>query len=126
MRKPELRDEDPPDDAVVVVRGGLHSLDPEKVVEVCEDSFADCGFYGLSTFAAFDGDVAGLCDRLERLRSPGTIWTARCGDLRLAGFSLAATDASPHFDVVLPDLEPGTVNAVRACFVARENPAKRR
>ena len=61
MRQPELRDEDPPDDVVVVVRGGLHSLDPDKVVEVCEDSFADFGFYGVSVFAALDGDVEALC-----------------------------------------------------------------
>ena len=126
MRQPELRDEDPPDDVVVVVRGGLHSLDPDKVVEVCEDSFADFGFYGVSVFAALDGDVEALCKRLERLRSPGTIWTAVCGDLRTAGFTLAATDAPPHFDVVLPDLDPGTVDALRACFVARNNPARDR
>ncbi len=126
MPTPELRDEDPPDDAVVVIRGGLHSLDVEKVIEVCSDSFADYGFYGLSVFAALDGDVEGLCLRLERFRSPGTIWVGNCGELRRAGFSLAATDASPHFDVVLPSLDRDTVDAVRACFEARENPAKRR
>lgn len=38
MRRPELRNEEPPDDAVVVIRRGLHSLDIEKVIEVCEDS----------------------------------------------------------------------------------------
>ena len=63
MRPPELRDEQPPDDAVVVIRGGLYSLDAEKVIEVCEDSFADFGFYGLSVFAALNGDVEGLCQR---------------------------------------------------------------
>ena len=126
MRPPELRDEDPPDDAVVVIRGGLHSLDAEKVIEVCLDSFADFGFYGLSVFAAPDGDVEGLCRRLERLRSPGTIWVARYGRLRAAGFTLAATDASPHFDVVLPSLAPDIVDAVRACFGARSNPARQR
>jgi hypothetical protein len=60
MRPPELRDEQAPDDAVVVIRGGLHSLDVEKIVEVCEDSFADFGFYGLSVFAVLDGDVEAL------------------------------------------------------------------
>jgi hypothetical protein len=126
MRPPDLRDEDPPDDAVVVIRGGLHSLDAERVVEVCEDSFADFGFYGLSVFAALDGDVEGLCRRLERFRSPGTIWVASCGRLRASGFTLVATDASPHFDVVLPSLAPDIVEAVRACFEARANPAKDR
>jgi hypothetical protein len=126
MRPPELRDEQPPDDAVVVIRGGLHSLDASKVVEVCEDSFADFGFYGLSVFAAIDGDVEALCLRLDRLRSPGPIWVATCRALRASGFELAATDASPHFDVVLPSLDRGIVDSVRACFEARDNPAKRR
>ena len=126
MPPPDLRDERPPDDAVVVIRGGLHSLDAEKVIAVCEDSFADFGFYGLSVFAAIDGDVEALCLALERFRSPGTIWVATCGRLRAAGFSLAATDASPHFDVVLPSLDRSTVDAVRACFEARDNPAKHR
>jgi len=76
--------------------------------------------------AALDGDVEGLCQRLERLRSPGTIWVASCGRLRAAGFTLAATDASPHFDVVLPSLTPDIVESVRACFEARANPAKDR
>ena len=126
MRPPELRDEQPPDDAVVVIRGGLHSLDIEKIIEVCEESFADFGFYGLSVFAALDGDVEALCSRLDRLRSPGTIWVASCGRLRAAGFELAATDDSPHFDVVLPSLDTGIVDSVRACFEARDNPAKHR
>ncbi len=126
MQTPELRDDEPPDDAVVVIRGGLHSLDAEKVIQVCEDSFADFGFYGLSVFAAFDGDVEALCLRLDRLRSPGTIWVASCGALRTAGFELAATEAAPHFDVVLPSLDSGIVDAVRACFEARDNPAKQR
>jgi len=126
MRAPELRDEEPPDDAVVVIRGGLHSLDTEKVIQGCEDSFVDFGFYGLSVFAAFDGDVEALCLRLERLRSPGTIWVARCGTLRGAGFTLAATDAAPRFDVVLPSIDALTIEALQACFEAMDNPAKKR
>jgi hypothetical protein len=101
----EFRDEEPPDDAVVVIRGGLRSLDVEKVIELCEDSFVEFGFYGLSVFAAFDGDVEALCLRLDRLRSPGVVWVANCGALRAAGFELAATDASPHFDVVLASVD---------------------
>lgn len=126
MTATEIRDEEPPDDAVVVIRGGLHSLDVEKVIEVCEDSFVDFGFYGLSVFAALDGDVEALCLRLERLRSPGVVWVANCGTLRAAEFELAATDASPHFDVVLPSLDRDIVNSVRACFEARDNPARKR
>ena len=122
----EFRDEEPPDDAVVVIRGGLRSLDVEKVIELCEDSFVEFGFYGLSVFAAFDGDVEALCLRLDRMRSPGVVWVANCGALRAAGFELAATDASPHFDVVLPSLDRDIVDVMRACFEARDNPARKR
>jgi hypothetical protein len=74
---------------------------PEKVRELCEDSLADSGFYGLSLFAALDSDVPGLCRSVPRLRSPGTIWVATCGELPQRGFGLLATDARPHFDIVL-------------------------
>ncbi len=121
---PSMRDEAPPGDDVVVVRGGLHSLALEKMREVCEDSLADSGFYGLSVFAVLDGDVQRLCERVPRLRSPGTIWVATCHELRRRGFDLLASDARPHFDIVLPDLEPGTIEALVACFTAIENPAK--
>ncbi len=114
----------PPDDAVVVIRGGLHSLDAEKVIQVCEDSFVDFGFYGLSVFAAFDGDAEALCLRLDRLRSPGTIWVANCGRLRAAGFELAATDAAPHFDVVLPSLDRGIVDAVAGLLRGPRQPGQ--
>jgi hypothetical protein len=123
---PTIRDEEPPGDDVVVVRGGLNSLASEKVREVCEDTLADSGFYGLSVFAALDGDVRRLCERVPRLRSPGTIWVATCGQLRRRGVALLPTDAQPHFDILLPDLEPGTIEALVACFTRIDNPAKQR
>ncbi len=122
--KPLIRDEQPPDDAVVVIRGGLHSLDLARIRETAEDSLADVGFYGLSVFAAYDGDVRALCERIQRLRSPGVIWVARVADLRANGFELVATDAAPHFDVVLPDLAAGTIAMLIWCFESRPNPLK--
>jgi hypothetical protein len=124
LPRPSIRDESPPDDAAVVVRGGLHSLDVEKVRDTCLDSMADSGFYGLSVFATLDGDVAALCARVRRLRSPGTIWVAQCGALRRSGFELLATDAQPHYDVVLPNVETATIQRVVACFESRPNPLK--
>ncbi len=107
-----------------MVRGGLRSLETGKVREACLDSLADVGYYGLSVFAALDGDVLGLCRSVRRLSNPGTIWVARCGDLRRQGLALLATEASPHFDVVLPDVEPGTIEALVACFSSISNPVK--
>ena len=86
--------------------------------------FPRTGTSGVSVFAAHDGDVWALCQRLRRLQSPGVIWVARCGDLRSAGFSLLATDAAPHFDVVLPDLTVGTLAGLVGCFESRPNPLK--
>jgi hypothetical protein len=123
---PRVRDERPPDDAALVIRGGLHSLDLDKVRAVCLDSMADSGFYGLSVFVALDGDVMALCERIGRLRSPGTIWVARCGELRARGFDLLATDASPHYDVVLPDIAGTTITRVITCFEMRPNPLRER
>jgi hypothetical protein len=123
---PRIRDEPPPDDDVAVVRGGRHSLATDKVRELCEDSLADSGFYGLSVFAALDSDVPGLCRSVPRLRSPGTIWVATCGELRRRDFRLLATDARPHLDIVLGDVAPGTIESLVACFTAMPNPAKQR
>lgn len=83
-------------------------------------------FYGLSVFAALDGDVPGLCRSVPRLRTPGTIWLAMCGELRRRGFRLLATDARPHFDIVLGDVAPGTIESLVACFTAMPNPTKQR
>ena len=124
MPEPKLRDEAPPDDAVVVIRGGLHSLDLDRVRATAEDSVVDLGVYCVSVFAADDGDVRALCQRLRRLQSPGVIWVARCGDLRRAGFALLATDEAPHFDIVLPDLTVGTLEALVWCFESRPNTLK--
>lgn len=76
----------------------------------------DVGFFGVSVFAALDGDVRALCDRTPRLRSPGTIWLATSRRVRSMGFGLVPTDASPHFDIVLPDVEAGTIEELIACF----------
>jgi len=55
MTRPiRLRGEEPPDSAVIVVRGGLNGLTNEKVRETCADSFAGFGFYRMSVFAAID------------------------------------------------------------------------
>jgi hypothetical protein len=123
---PAVREEGSPADAVPLIRGGLRSLDPEKVRELCEDSLVDFGFYGLSVFAALDGDLLALCRGVPRLGSPGVIWVARCGVLRSRGFVLVATDASPHFDVVLPDLAASTIEALVDSFTSMSNPAKQR
>lgn len=122
----QTRGEPAPDPAVVVVRGGLHSLDPDKVVDDATDAFLRDGHYAISTFGALDGDIKALCQRVPRLGNPGPgqLWVARVGDLREGGFDLLDTPPDDHFDVVLPDLESETVDRLRSCFLLQQNPLR--
>ena len=57
MRPFALRSEEPPDDTVVVVRGGeMHS---DYVRRTAGQSFDEQGIYGVSVFLALDDDVPG-------------------------------------------------------------------
>ena len=58
MRPVVLRDEVPPDDAAVVVRGGL--LSPESVQRTVERCRREYGFLGLSVYGAIGITVAEL------------------------------------------------------------------
>jgi hypothetical protein len=108
MEPPELRDEEPPDDAVVVIRGGLHSLDRKKVIAVCEDSFSDFGFYGLSVFAALDRRHGGAVPLPGAISQPwddlgGELWTVAvcrvhaCRNRRVTALRRRASVARPDY-----------------------------
>ena len=111
-----LRGEDPPDDTVVVIRGGEHGLDDEVVHRTAERSFEEYGFYGVSVFLAVDRPVDRLCAELDQLRRYGRVRLSTAGDLRRAGFTLLSTGRSPHFDVALPDLAAKTLGRLREVF----------
>jgi hypothetical protein len=102
MRMPPtevLRTQSLPDDAVVVVRGGEHSLDNANL----ERSVAA-------------GDLAELA-RLTPLARRRLIRIAYVGDLRRAGFEVVPTFKNPyHFSIVLPNAVAPTFAKVRACF----------
>ena len=49
-----LRGEEPPDDAVVVIRGGEHGLAPETVIRTARRNFQAFGFLGVSVYLAVD------------------------------------------------------------------------
>lgn len=122
----ETRGEPAPDPAVVVVRGGLHSLDPDKVVDDATDAFLRDGHYAISTFGALDGDIKSSLPASPSPREPwaGQLWVARVGALREGGFDLLDTPPDDHFDVVLPDLESETVDRLRSCFLLQQNPLR--
>jgi hypothetical protein len=111
-----LRDEAPPDDTVIVVRGGLAAAD--SIRRTAEVSEALHGFFGVSVFLAFDLSVEELVGRTSEL-SPERykqLRTSTVGAVKRAGFDFLATGEWPHYDVVLADLGDDTIERLRLCF----------
>ncbi len=120
-----LRGEEPPDDTVVVIRGGEKGLTAETLRRTATATQREFGFYGVSVFLALDFGVAELCASTDFLRRYSQIQESRAGRVRAAGFALLATEARPHFDIVLPDLDDHTLDRLRACFDGpRPNPGR--
>lgn len=120
MPPPEvLRDEEPPDDLLLVVRGGVNSLSDTILDRSVGDSWEQYGFFGVSVFAAPEDDLVALSDANLAIRRRSQVRTARCGALRKAGFEVAATFPNPgHYSVVLPDATAERFASLRACFSA--------
>ncbi len=114
MRAISLREEDPPEDAVAVVRGGaMHST---FVVRTASDAHDEFGIFSISVFLAMDESVETLCRREPYLARYGHIRLSTVDRLRAAGFALLPTLARPHYDVVLPDLTDATLSRLETCF----------
>jgi hypothetical protein len=111
-----VRDEEPPDDTVVVVRGGIAAS--ESLRRSAEVSMAVHGFLGVSVFLAIGMTVDELVRRTPELSGDRykQLRTTTAGALRAAGFRLLATGEWPHYDVALPDLTESSVEAFRHCF----------
>ncbi len=124
-----LRDEAPPADAVVVIRGGPLSV--EKLVEHAvrqarEFSCAGAPMYSVSVDATVDSWTLDAILR-DRLWSRSTYAACPATVLHDAGYVLLATHRSPHYDIVVADGEPGTAAILLGVFGAVEvNPFKRR
>lgn len=114
MRPLILRDEMPPDDAVVVVRGG--TMNSEFVRSSATDAFDDFGFFGVSVSLALDSAVEYLCATDPRILRYGKVRLSTVGRIRALGFALLPTLARPHYDVVLPDLADETLNRLELAF----------
>ena len=112
-----LRDEPPPDDLLLVVRGGTNSLNDASLDRSAGDSWEQYGFFGISVFGAPEDDLVALSHSSLTIRRRSQVRTARCGALRAAGFRVAATFTNPrHYSVVLPDLTPESFASLRSCF----------
>lgn len=121
MKPIVLRDEDPPDDAAVVVRGGL--LSPESVQRTVERCRREYGFLGLSVYGAIGITVAELVATVPQI-GPMRYRQLRLstfGLVRAAGFAAWPTNRFPHFSIVLPDLDLATLGRLDPCFSPPES-----
>jgi hypothetical protein len=114
MRLISLRNEEPPDDAIVVVRGG--AMQSEFVVRTASDAHDEYGMFSVSVFLALDMTVEDLCAHEPHLARYGQVRLSTVGRLRAAGFALLPTLAHPHYDVILPDIERQTLHRLETCF----------
>lgn len=125
MRPIVLRDEDPPDDDVVVVRAG--EMKRDVVLRSALRSLREAGYLGVSVFAALDQTVPELCAQDPDLVRYGQIRTSTFRRLRQAGFAVLPTMDRPHFDILLPDVEVPTFERLEGCFdEAVQNPGRPR
>ena len=114
MTSIELRDEEPPDDVVVVVRGG--EMNSAFVRRSAQDTHDEVGLYAISVFLAVDESYEDLCRAEGGLARYGKVRLSTAGRLRALGFALLPTLARPHFDVLLPDLADATLDRLELAF----------
>lgn len=113
-----VRREEVPDDALVVVRGGL--LDPERLTRDATLTFRRFGEYGISVLAAADEAALDVIAATTLQREP-VLTLMRVGALRTAGLEVRPTFRRPHFTVMLPDLDADVARLVACDNVVRDN-----
>jgi len=109
-----LRTEQPPDDAAVVIRGGV--LSRASVQQAASRSLDLFGILGISVEGAVGVSVLDACRTSERLGAYRRIRLSTFGRVRGAGFAMLATFDAPHFTLVLPDLSELTTARLDRCF----------
>lgn len=105
--RPYLRDERPPDDRIIVVRGGPDTLAKLAVhARRTHDAYVLDGepLWGISVYCALD-DVgpASLDGLLRRFASYRVVHLPRTSQLRRAGFPLLPSFGRPHYTIRLDD-----------------------
>lgn len=124
-----LREETPPTDATVVVRGG--PLTVEKFVEHSARQEREFSLNGqpmssISVYLTIDGWTLETLLR-DRLWSRSTYASCPVAALNEAGYVLLPTHESPHYDVLLPASTDSAAGTLLAVFgEARRNPFKHR
>lgn len=112
-----LRAEPPPDDLLLVVRGGTRMLGDAYLANQVGDCWERYQFFGVSVFGAPDDDLGVVSAVVRAIRVRPVVRVAKCAALRAAGFEVMPTFANPwHFSVVLSDATPTTFESLRLCF----------
>lgn len=116
-----LRPGPPPDDLLMVVRGGTRTLSDAHLGNQVGDCWERHRFFGVSVFGAPDDDLVALTRSVRAIRIRPVVRVTRSGTLRAAGFEVSATFSNPfHYSVVLPDASPATFELLRQCFGSAE------
>ena len=114
-----VRREQVADGDLVIVRGGR--LEREVLRFDAMEAHRRFGEYGVSVFAAGDEDeLDGLSrDRLSRF---DVLTVMRAGAIRAAGLELRPTFRSPHYTIMLPDLDSDLARLLACENETRVNP----
>lgn len=119
-----IREEPTPDDLLLVVRGGRHSLSNANLERATADTWERYGFFGISVFGAPGDDLMALSSEVGAIRRRSEVRLARVGGLRAARYEVVPTFTNrAHFSVVLGEASVGAFALLRSCFSApRPNP----
>lgn len=127
--EPHLRAEEPPGDAVLVIRGG--PLTAAKLAEHAGREAVRFSYRGLALASvSVEATVGGWSLEAilkELLWSRTTYATATAASLRAAGYELLPTFGAPHYDVVLAAATVEAAGSLLELFgPAEPNPYRRR
>lgn len=106
--------------AAHVMRAGVNHLGDRLIVRDAEDCLERWGVLGIST-ARFDGDDWTVLAQERRWKATEIWWRADYAAVT-ARFKMLPTFREPHWTLVLPDLAPATLDALRLLFDEVRNP----
>lgn len=117
MRNVRLRDEPAPADDAVVIRGGVLETRPDDHLrERAREAEANIGLLAQSVLVVERAHVAHVCRHDHRVARYTQVNLTTVGRIRRGGFPLEPTGDAPHYSIVFPDLDPGTIERFRECF----------
>jgi hypothetical protein len=122
----QLRRETPPNDSVIVVRGGrdtIEKLELHAKRTARRWTLNGVPLEGVSVFCALDQAGSASLDRvLSAMRTYRYVHLVEASELRAAGFALLATGRRPHFTL---HAATGSTLDVRALWLrARRSPTE--